>query len=352
MGKAFKHDHVVTVVGSLNACFERLSESQFDLIMLDLGLPESDGIETLENFFRVLGPSNPVIVLTANSGNGIGEEALRIGAIDFLIKGEFGADRLARAVRYGLERWRQRLELEEAQRNLKSFAHVAAHDLKSPVKSIGMYADFLKKMANDRSAVGEELEFIEYIRNFTDQAESLVDSLLDFCVLGEKSVQLGFVDMAALAHQAASNLRANLGECGAEIEIADLPPAQADEGLLIHVLQNLFANGIKYRGDSSAQIRIEAQEIAGEIEYSVVDNGRGIDARYFTRIFEPFKRLTGRDQPDGVGLGLAICKRVIDAHHGRIWVESEIGVGSVFKFTLPVAQKGTMVNEEMFASSR
>ncbi len=340
LGKAFTHAHDIKVVGSLGSCFEELSVSHYDLIMLDLGLPESQGIETVETFFRVMGPSNPVIVLTANSGEGIGEQSLRAGAIDFLTKGEFGADQLARAVRYGLERWRQRLELEEAQRNLKSFAHVAAHDLKSPVKSIGMYATLLKQksLAKGAAADQEEIEFIEYIESFTDQAEKLVDSLLSFSVLGNKSVVLESVDVSGLARQAVSNLAALVGEQGATVQVGELPPAQADEGLLIHVLQNLISNAIKYHGDEPPLIKISAEMLNGEIEYSVRDNGRGIDPKYFLRIFEPFKRLIGPNHPEGVGLGLAICQRVVAAHQGRIWVESELGVGSTFKFTLPVAE--------------
>ncbi len=338
LGKAFKHAHDVKAVGSLTACFDELSVSHYDLIVLDLGLPESQGLETVETFFRVLGPSNPVIVLTANSGEGIGEESLRLGAIDFLTKGEFGADQLARAVRYGLERWRQRMELEEAQRNLKSFAHVAAHDLKSPVKSIGMYAMLLKQKAQSRTPDEEEIEFLEYIESFTDQAEKLVDSLLNFSVLGDKSVVLDTVDVTGLARQAVSNLTALVGENGATVKVGKLPKAQADEGLLIHVLQNLISNAIKYHGEDPPFIEISSEELGGEIEYSVRDNGRGIDPKYFARVFEPFKRLIGPNHPEGVGLGLAICQRVVDAHRGRIWVESELGVGSTFKFTLPVAE--------------
>ncbi|WP_309008804.1 ATP-binding protein [Pelagicoccus sp. SDUM812005] len=351
LGKAFKPAHHVRVVDSLSSSFEELSVTPYDLIVLDLGLPESQGLETVETFFRVLGPSNPVIVLTANTDEEIGEQSLRRGAIDFLTKGEFGADQLARAVRYGLERWRQRLELEEAQRNLKSFAHVAAHDLKSPVKSIGMYASLLMQKAKARDAEAEELEFIGYIESFTDQAERLVDSLLNFSVLGDKSVTLAAVDLAALAQQAVSNLSALVEEKGASIEIEALPQAQADEGLLIHVLQNLVANAIKYHGDAPPSIRISSAEAKGEIVIAVADNGRGIDARYFERIFEPFKRLVGPTQPEGVGLGLAICQRVVAAHGGKIWVESELGLGSTFKFSLPMAKEDTESSCELQEAS-
>ncbi|MDQ8187958.1 ATP-binding protein [Pelagicoccus sp. SDUM812002] len=335
LGKAFEHAHEVKVVSSLSACFDELPLARYDLVVLDLGLPESQGLDTVETFFRVLGPSNPVIVLTANSNEGLGEQSLRMGAIDFLTKGEFGADQLARAVRYGLERWRQRMELEEAQRNLKSFAHVAAHDLKSPIKSIGLYATLLKQKARARQVEEEELEFLAYIESFTDQAEKLVDSLLHFSVLGDKSLTLGTVDVSGLARQAVSNLSALVHERNATVHIGQLHEVQADEGLLIHVLQNLIANAIKYHGERAPVIRISAVESAECTEISVEDNGRGIDPKYFERIFEPFKRLVGQGQSEGVGLGLAICQRVVSSHGGRIWVESELEAGSTFKFTLP-----------------
>ncbi|MDQ8196880.1 ATP-binding protein [Pelagicoccus enzymogenes] len=338
LGKGFKHTHEVTVVESLSEGFAELSSGHYDLIVLDLGLPESQGLDTLKTFFRAMGPANPVIVLTANSDEGIGEESLRLGAIDFLTKGEFGADQLSRTVRYGLERWRQRRELEEAQRNLKSFAHVAAHDLKSPVKSIGLYASLLKQKAASRDADEEEIEFIEYIESFTEQAEKLVDSLLNFSVLGEKSVELGTVEVSAIAGQAVSNLSALVEEESATVEVGELPLVQADEGLLVHVLQNLISNAIKYRGEEPPLVKVAAMVRGSEVEIAVQDNGRGIDAKYFSRIFEPFKRLSGPTHPEGVGLGLAICQRVVEAHRGRIWVESEQGRGSVFRFTLPMAE--------------
>lgn len=337
LSKAFKPAHEVTVVGSLRDCFDAMARGPFDLVVLDLGLPESQGLDSVETFFRVLGPVNPVIVLTANSGDQIGERALRIGAIDFLTKGEFGADQLARTVRYGLERWRQRKELEEAQRNLKSFAHVAAHDLRSPAQSIGMYASLLKRKALARSADAEELEFIGCIENFADQAEKLVESLLQFSLLGDKAVELATVDVRQIAEQAVANLSALVQGSEARIEIGEIPFAQADEGLLVHVLQNLVSNAIKYRGNERPRVLITAQACNGEVEVSVIDNGKGIDSKYFARIFEPFKRLVGPSHPEGVGLGLAICQRVVAAHRGRVWVESEIGVGSVFKFTLPLS---------------
>ncbi|MBK1878023.1 sensor histidine kinase [Pelagicoccus mobilis] len=338
LGKAFKHDHEIDTACSLAESFERMDEKHYDLVVLDLGLPESQGMETIETFFRVRGPSNPVIVLTANSGEDIGEDAIRVGAIDFLTKGEFGADQLARAVRYGLERWRQRMELEEAQRNLKSFAHVAAHDLKSPVKSISLYSGLLKEMMQARSADEEEIEYLGFVEAFAEQAEKLVDSLLHFSVLGEKAIALDEVDVEALARQAVSNLTAKVGEDGALVEVAELPKARADEGLLIHVLQNLIGNAIKYHGENPPHVKVEGVVRGGEVQFSVSDNGRGIDPKYFARIFEPFKRLTGVNDQEGVGLGLAICQRVIDAHHGRIWVESELGSGSTFHFTLPLAE--------------
>lgn len=335
LGKSFDHAHQIDTAVSLADCYRQMDGTHYDLVVLDLGLPESDGLETIERFYRDRGPNNPVIVLTASSGNGIGENSLRIGAIDFLTKGEFGADQLARAVRYGLERWRQRMELEEAQRNLKSFAHVAAHDLKSPVKSIGLYSGLLKEMMQNRGASEEEMEYLGFVEVFTEQAERLVDSLLHFSLLGEKAVSLGEVDVAALAQQAVSILSARVDQDDALIEIDELPKAQADAGLLLHVLQNLIGNAIKYRGAASPRVKVEGTVRGSEVEYSVSDNGRGIDPKYFGRIFEPFKRLGGAGNQEGVGLGLAICQRVIDAHHGRIWVESEPGVGSTFKFTLP-----------------
>lgn len=337
LGKAYTQPHEVDQAVSLAECYAQMANRHYDLVVLDLGLPDSQGLETVERFFREKGPQNPVIVLTANFGSGIGEKALRAGAIDFLTKGEFGADQLARTVRYGLERWRQRMELDEAQRSLKSFAHVAAHDLKSPVKSIGLYSGLLRDLMKQRGAGAEELEYLGFVETFADQAERLVDNLLQFSLLGEKAVSLESVDVEGLARQACQNLSAKVKESGAAIAFSDMPKATADAGLVLHVLQNLIGNAIKYRGESPPRVEVGGVLRGGEVEFSVSDNGRGIDPAHFTRIFAPFKRLNGTADEEGVGLGLAICQRVIDAHHGRIWVESKLGSGSTFRFTLPLS---------------
>ncbi|MDQ8202995.1 ATP-binding protein [Pelagicoccus sp. SDUM812003] len=333
LGKAYKTPHTIDVAESLGEAFDRLGLERYDLIVLDLGLPESQGIETLDAFYEAMGRDQPVIVLTATDDESVGEEALRRGALDFLTKGFFGADQLARAVRYGLERWRQRIALDKAQRDLKSFAHMAAHDLKAPLKSISMYAGLLQDKVNGRQSDQEEVEFVGYVSDFANQAERLVESLLQFSLMGEKSVTLAPVELGEVVSQAVASARSSIEESKAEVTFAPLPRVQADPDLLMHVLQNLISNAIKYRGDTDPRIHVGWRDLGGEVEVAVTDNGQGIKDAYLERIFEPFSRLAGSDS-EGVGLGLAICRRVVEAHHGQIWAVSEPGVGSTFRFTL------------------
>lgn len=347
LDKALNTPHEIDHAHSLTESFQLLATNSYNIVVIDLGLPESFGLDTVNRFFAEAGPDHAVIVLTASDEEGIGEEALRMGTLDFLVKGRYGADHLARCIRHSLERWRQRNELEQAREDLKSFAHAAAHDLRSPVTSISAYASILQDNL-DTDIIGEEnKEFLDQIVFLADQAERLTTALLNFSVLGNKALVRSNIDPKVVAQHSVADLPMEFEESMARIKIDDLPEVNADPDLLEHVFQNLIGNGIKYRSQSAPEIHISGTRVHHEVIFSVSDNGVGIDPKLKDKVFEPFKRLPSAGASDGFGLGLAICQRIVEAHQGRIWVDSTEGTGSIFRFSIPAAQANapTLVGE-------
>lgn len=230
----------------------------------------------------------------------------------------------------------QQLELSNA--DLEQFAWAASHDLKEPLRTISSYTQLLIRRgpaAEDAQAA----EFALYIQRGVARMGDLIDALLAYSramyqPLGPSHV----TDAHAAADEAAQTLRVAIEESGAMLHIDPLPPVRAELAPLVQIFQNLLANALKYRDPKAPPaIVISAGKSGGEIRFSVRDNGIGISAEHYSRIFEVFRRLHGEDY-EGLGIGLAICKRLVERSGGRIWLESEPGIGSTFYFTLPAAE--------------
>lgn len=313
-----------------------LSENrEYDLVVLDLGLPESDGLETLEAF---VGQNDrlPIIILTALSDLETGEKALELGAMDFLGKDEVNRRALARSVRYSLERWKQKKALEESLNDLDRFGSAAAHDLVSPLNAIRGFTQLIEMGLDESSITPEIRECIDLLELSAKRAVKLVQDLHEFARIGRRSISAEPFALKDLVVEVEMSVSSLIKENDATLVVDDLPMVTADRGLVAHVLQNLISNGIKYRKASTAPvIRIECEERGREIVISVNDNGIGIDPKSSEKIFEAFQRLRHEQAVEGSGLGLSICKRIIEAHDGAIWVESALGEGSSFRFTLP-----------------
>jgi light-regulated signal transduction histidine kinase (bacteriophytochrome) len=182
---------------------------------------------------------------------------------------------------------------------------------------------------------GDAREFMAYVVDGAARMKQLIEDLLAYSRVGTKGKEFKPVPVENALKRAITNLRAAIEESGAEITHDALPTVNADEVQLAQLFQNLMGNALKFRGPEKAKIRIEAKESPAEWAFSVKDNGIGIEAQYFERIFMLFQRLHTKGDYPGTGIGLAICKKVVERHGGRIWVESEPGKGSSFNFTLP-----------------
>jgi signal transduction histidine kinase len=225
-------------------------------------------------------------------------------------------------------------ELARSNAELERFAYVASHDLREPLRTITGFLGLLSRRHRDRlDAQGREC--VELAVAGAKRMDALIADLLEYSRAGRGETRADAVDVGAAWHVAVRNLGAAIAESGAEVTADPLPVVLADRGEMVQLLQNLLSNAVKYRGERPPRIHIDAVPRDGEWEISVTDDGPGIDPRHHERIFVLLHRLHGSDEIEGTGIGLAICKKIVERHGGRIWVESVEGRGARFAFTLP-----------------
>jgi PAS domain S-box-containing protein len=225
-------------------------------------------------------------------------------------------------------------ELARSNAELEAFAYIASHDLQEPLRMVGSYVLLL-----DRHYSGlfdaKGIEYVRYAVDGVKRMQMLIDDLLAYSRVGRPSEEFTPTDTAAPARQAIANLQDIIDESGARITFGPLPKVPADGTELLQLFQNLISNAVKFRGKEAPEIHIGAERVEGGWQFAVRDNGIGIGRHDFDRIFLIFQRLHSRQRYPGTGIGLAICRKIVDRHHGKIWVESEPGRGSTFFFTLP-----------------
>jgi PAS domain S-box-containing protein len=227
------------------------------------------------------------------------------------------------------------VSLENSNAELAQFAFVASHDLKEPLRTVANYSQMLQRLYQDSPHENADV-FVQHINDAVKRIYALLNDLLDFSKVGAQSLNFERVNCEKILGFALANLDISIQENRATISYQTLPEVLGDEIQLVQLFQNLIANAVKYRKpDQSPQIQISVQEAAKNWTFRVQDNGIGIEPRYFEKIFVLFQRLHGRDQYSGTGIGLSVCKRIIERHGGTIGVESVPGEGSAFFFTLP-----------------
>ncbi len=228
-------------------------------------------------------------------------------------------------------------ELARSNTDLKDFAYVASHDLKKPLQSIEGFAKLLARRYKGKLDATAD-EFIEYIGSSVKRMQELIKDLLEYSQIGAKEKKFKPADCSGIVQKAVGNLHAAIEESNAVLTYDELPTIIIDTPQMISLFQNLIDNAIKFRGEKAPRVHISAERKGDEWVFSIRNNGIGIDPKYAERIFGMFQRLHGSTDYPGTGIGLAICKKIIERHGGRIWVESEAGKGSTFYFTMPCMQ--------------
>lgn len=324
-----------------------VGSGQWDIILCDYAMPKVTAPEAL----KIVKDSErdiPFIVVSGSIGETVAVDLMKSGVNDYIMK-----DRLARlgpAIERELREAKNRRKRHFAEEELKKwaehlarsnedlqrFAYVASHDLKEPLRMVSLYIQLLEEEISGRID-GQAKEYIQFAIEGTRRMQSLIDDLLSYSRIEMTDTVLQKTDCNNVLDEALRNLQTFIRGQNATVTHGKLPETQSDPVQMVQIFQNLVANAIKFhRPGIPPTVHLEAQNLPGQgWIFSVQDNGIGIRPEYYDRIFTVFQRLHTRDEFPGNGIGLSICKRIVERLGGQIWVDSEEGKGSRFSFTIP-----------------
>ena len=232
----------------------------------------------------------------------------------------------------------QARKVEASNRELEQFAAVASHDLQEPLRKVSSFCQLLAQQYQGRLD-GEADEYIAYVVDGAHRMQQLIDDLLTYSRIGRAADGATDVDCNEVMRRVRSDLAAAIEETGAQLVTGELPTVRGELPQLVQLFENLVSNAIKFRGREPPRVEVTAVRGDGEWQFSVADNGIGIEPQYADRIFVIFQRLHSRDEYPGTGIGLAICKKIVETHGGKIWLSPQPGQGTRFCWTIPAARE-------------
>lgn len=324
---------------------EALKIQEPEVVLADYNLPEWKGMEALK-VLRAQGLDIPMILVSGALGDVTAVECIRQGATDYVLKDSL--TRLPEVIRRALREKQERglrlqaekdlakkmEELARSNADLEQFAYVASHDLQEPLRMVTAYTQLLAERY--RGKLDENADkFIGYASEGAQRMQILIQDLLAFSRVGRNDVGSENVNCNAIMAEVMQTLTGAIEQSGAVVRYSELPVVWGQPTQLTQVFQNLVGNAIKFRGKDPPEIWVTAEKKEEQWLFSVRDNGIGIAPEHAKNIFVVFQRLHARTEYPGNGIGLAICKKVVEHNGGKIWVESEAGAGCCFKFTVP-----------------
>ena len=342
------HGFHVFGCGSAGEALEHVQQRDFGVAVVDLRLPDLSGTQLLERIRAFDGGVRVIIYTGIASADSI-QEALELGAFACLKKLSDPSELLRHVHRACLELVdRHTFDLEQAvaartealarsNSELENFASVVAHDLRSPLLTVSGYCHLLEEEFVGQFPAAAK-RYFEQIVSAAARMDRLIDDLLEYSRAGRSQQPLQRIDMESVLVQVRGNLEASIWAQGAQIEVGPLPVVLGDQTQLVQLLQNLLDNAIKFRGQQPPTVRVTASRDGTYWRFAVEDNGIGVEQEHFDRIFQTFQQLHGQDY-GGTGIGLAVCKKIVERHGGRIGLESVVGQGTTFYFTLMDQEK-------------
>ncbi len=332
-----------------------LREHNFSIILMDVMMPVMSGLETAEFIRQSQKLKNiPIIFLTADNNPSPNIfKGYQLGAVDYILKpivpeilkakvGVFAdlylknyeLETMSKNLAQLNEQLHQRtIELERSNKELEKFAYVSSHDLQEPLRTITSYIQLLqKKMSNDLDE--ETVEYMNFVVNASQRMRNIIISLLEYSRINREVKPFQQVQIHSVLKDVQENMFLSIRDNKVRIETGELPVVTADYTQITMLFQNLIGNAIKFRSEKDPQIQITAKKEGDNYVFSVQDNGIGIDPKHENKIFEMFQRLNHKEKYPGTGIGLAICKKIVERHGGSIWMSSEKDRGSTFYFTL------------------
>lgn len=320
---------------------QAIRSRDYSVVLLDVQMPEMDGFETAHAVAGLDIVRKPPIVFVTAIGKDERhiQQGYRAGCVDYLLK-PLNLDLVRNKVRFCMDLHSRVLEndrlirdLKQSNEELQQFAYVASHDLQEPIRMVRNYVQLLSKKYADRID-GKAAKYIGYAVEGSQRMQTLVDDLLELSRVDSQTRPQIRLAPDEVLDGVLRDLRLLLEESGARIERSALPPVRADRVQLAQVFQNLISNAVKFRSERPLRIEIFARKTSDMVEISIRDNGIGVNPKYFAQIFVIFQRLHTRDKYEGSGIGLALCKKIVESHGGQLGIESSEGAGSTLTFSL------------------
>ncbi|WP_442509843.1 CHASE domain-containing protein [Novipirellula sp. SH528] len=321
-GMFHESDEVVARACELSDEFGREVQPGFEVFVIKAGQSESEQREW--TYIRKDGSKFPVLLTVTALRDQEGNVTGYLGIAADISERKLAHERIEKA----------NASLARSNEELAQFAYVASHDLQEPLRKVNSFCELLEQDCGNELSDDAKL-YMSYIMDGGRRMRTLIQDLLAYSRVESEGRRLSRVDANEALQYAIDNLSEAIRESNANISYDPLPIAEADPGQLAQLFQNLIGNAIKYRGDQDPCVHISGEVVGSRCVYSIEDNGIGIEPNYREQVFGVFKRLHNRSKYKGTGIGLAICKRIIDRVDGRIWIESSASGGSIFRFEIP-----------------